>query len=553
MPTRRPRSAGAPTQPAAVFANPDCGESFYTPGTSSSSSQDWFYAERISQRKYDHQRAVFTSRAVDKLRGSEAFQKFTSDPTKKEVEEPYSTQVQAWGRRIGITAMACLAFLGAIQAALAVSAGRGRLGRLASLCTSQLDFILSNSVGIVTDQMTTKGRQLHQKPNLEPFGFNEDKKMRLWAKPMTKEVMAGESTLVRVPNVKMSVRAMPVTEKCSANSISEVWTQTVEGQTMLAIPVGHVAGSFRLCLKYDDGSIVDQRKKSFTVCGITRVNTPVPPSAGKDFTLDVTGYCMAAKPVLSILPPGESHCENGRKLQGIRTSATEANFLVHETKGAAANVCVLLSKGWFQLPRLIVHGASDYHVTDAKANSFFRNKVLISVNGIDMKPEPQLQLADFNTTCADFNEDLTGIEPSMYSPYHLSFDVDLRRYRMQLRGNVTRRHMEAPATRLFKVCLGWDGDFIQVGEPFEIKNDVNTPFSYMLLMSVVAVCIVYWRYAGGGISRGGPNLCSICWHKSCTVAFNCGHVCTCNDCHANVSLCPICRTAITKRLPVYFP
>lgn len=47
--------------------------------------------------------------------------------------------------------------------------------------------------------------------------------------------------------------------------------------------------------------------------------------------------------------------------------------------------------------------------------------------------------------------------------------------------------------------------------------------------------------------------CCVCLDGRCNVVFlNCGHVCTCQQCAAPLSICPLCRQSISQKLPLQF-
>lgn len=47
-------------------------------------------------------------------------------------------------------------------------------------------------------------------------------------------------------------------------------------------------------------------------------------------------------------------------------------------------------------------------------------------------------------------------------------------------------------------------------------------------------------------------VCKICCSEPYEIAFNCGHVSTCEDCSLPLIYCPICRCEILTRLKIYF-
>jgi len=47
------------------------------------------------------------------------------------------------------------------------------------------------------------------------------------------------------------------------------------------------------------------------------------------------------------------------------------------------------------------------------------------------------------------------------------------------------------------------------------------------------------------------SLCNICYEKEKNIAFNCGHIISCEKCSRQINKCPLCRTHIVTRLRIY--
>lgn len=78
-----------------------------------------------------------------------------------------------------------------------------------------------------------------------------------------------------------------------------------------------------------------------------------------------------------------------------------------------------------------------------------------------------------------------------------------------------------------------------------------------LVAALIAFCFMVWHCTRVDNLRpptvAQSGNCVICWSSSRQLAFNCGHVATCQYCGVKVRLCPVCRTPIRRRLRVYFP
>jgi len=496
------------------FATPS--ESSTSPAPSSNTGDEEIsYCKRITEKDYEYNRTVHTYREVHKLKQTIEYTNFQSNP---------SIKVNIADRWWSNWPKLSLTVIGII---IALSHQLGRAIIKESITTQQLTSQVPETISRNTSKVITEPTR---------------SRPRLWARPVTERALAMENIEVTVPKINMDVKAVPVGESCSGRSSSGIWVPTTNS-TQLSVPVA-IAGPNRLCLR-DNEEIIDQSSTVFTVCGITRVNTPTHLSAGKDFTLLVSGHCMSGIPLLSIIPDNQTPCSEGRQIRGISTLDEDWEFAVYESKGAATQSCILLSEGWFMLPRFVVQGATSYSLSTPYVTS---KNVHLVVSGVDMQPDPRILLVNRNTSCKLVSGE--GLPATSESPYQASFEIDFTQFKNSISPIPKRTSTVGPE---LNVCIGWKGEYMQVGDPFQLKNDVYYFLVYMVLAGIILIAIIDYKSFLIRRGRDSPNNCSICMIKSCTTAFSCGHVCTCTDCSETVRVCPICRVRISKRLKVFFP
>jgi len=446
----------------------------------------------ISQEEYNWQRNVYTRLEVEKLQKTDAFQNFVSDPTKK---IPLPTRP-----RIPLTSLFLL-----------------------------IPFL-------------TVFYYLQQHDEHEVVGTAKwPKATKIWAKPASRHGLAYEKLEVKVPAMPLAVQIVPVSLMCGL--IDHPWVIGFGNQTSLWVPLPE-AGTAKICLKNTlNNKIIDVANSEITVCGVTTIKAP-DTRAGRPFNLYVEGVCLEGRPLLSIVPMGKSLCESGRFISGHQ-DLRGWSFNLSISIGSVPLTCVKSREGWIRLPRLVIFGATAYTSSTPK----LRSTMEISVSGLDMDPNPQLVLVTEESSCQSvkLTKSPTEIRLISATPALAKWIVNLR--------NLSDPLHPTPLTAGMKmmVCIGWKGQYSQVGEPLTLENDTST-FATGLALSFLAV-VMYMLFSRREEVKkvtDSPNTCSICWTNSTNVAFNCGHVCTCSTCSPRCHLCPICRTVIKKKLKVFF-
>eukprot|EP00397_Hematodinium_sp_SG-2012_P022635 GEMP01023468.1.p1 GENE.GEMP01023468.1~~GEMP01023468.1.p1 ORF type:complete len:469 (+),score=71.20 GEMP01023468.1:22-1428(+) len=455
----------------------------------------------ISGEEYYWQATVFTEQEVDKLKKSEDFQRFTSNPSVK-----LKSAVGAW-----ISLRILYVVIPILVAWYYIS--------------------------------PTYTLQHERQPFPEAFGKRPViaaplpiSKPRLWARPVTRRGLAYERIAVIVPPVPLAVQIVPVHLVCGFDS----WVYGTGNQTTLLVPLPK-PGAARLCVKGDTDGIVDLDDSIVSVCGVTYAYAPET-VAGRSFVLAVEGVCLEGTPTLSVIPMGQSTCATGEIVYGDET-AGGWSFLLEISVGSVPLTCVRTEQGWVQLPRLVILGATAYTASSPKLGSTME----ISVSGIDMQSSPQLVLIDKESSCRDVMGVSIGLKPLSSTPALAKWVVDLSTYVDPLQPN---RVLAGDMQMI--VCVGWRGQYSRVGEHLTLENNASSLLLYIALAVAAVFTMVMCSEHAHRSSLDSPNTCAICWGNDTNVAFNCGHVCTCANCSGRCTICPICRTVIKKRLKVYF-
>jgi len=468
----------------------------------------------VSQDEYQWQKSVLTNQEVEKLKKTVEFQTFVSDPIVK-LKEPAKPYIPLKGLLFVVPILLIIYYM-----------------------QPELELPLPPEQSLAPD--------IYRPLCLDPKCLIPSTTAPiLWAKPEVKRGLSTKRIPVNVPPRAMGLKVIPVDQRCDGES---TWIEHYGNGTRIMVPLPE-PGISRLCLRDDEHGIIDQSSPKFVVCGVTRVNSPLITAAGQSFILNIEGHCLEGPPKLTLIPMGQTECHHGTDITGLHTD-TGWSFNIEVNVGSVPFTCVRIAKEWVKLPRLVVLGATNYVVTEPKVGSV----VQVTVSGIDMDQNPKMLLISAEDNCSDL-EGLEGLPALSASSSLAVWEVYLRTYKDPI--NPKEEHWASPrwikAGVELKVCVGWDGEFLPVGDSFTVINDVSYFVQNLIMSAAILVGIALFLKSFQTPSRDAPNICSVCWEASCSIAFNCGHVCTCGRCSTGLTSCPVCRTKIKRRLRVYFP